>query len=257
MALYNAFHLISSGQVDAALVGGAQLCLSPSFSKQFKSMGALSSDGKCKFMDEKADGFVRSESCCVIFIQRLSCAKRVYARVLNVEANNDGRDKRTFLSPSKAAQIELFSNSLKKCNLSSNDVVYVEAHGTGTPVGDDIEIRALAEAYGKGRDRPLLVGSVKTNLGHTEATSGLCSIAKVIVMFERGWIPAMLHYEKHMEKFNNIIPNLIEPITVNTNYNDGVVGVNVYGMGGTNVHILLGELKLFSICKVILKLSNL
>ena len=150
MAIYQAFNLIRSGQIDAAIVGGAQLNLFPTFSQVLKSWGTLSDDGKCKFMDYKADGFVRSESCCVLYIEKLSSAEREYAHLLNVEANNDGRDKRHFLNTS----IRAFREHLKNCTLSSNGVVFVETHGTGTRIADDIEIRALAEAYGKERGRP-------------------------------------------------------------------------------------------------------
>ena len=174
-------------------------------------------------------------------MERLSSAKRVYAVVLNVEASNDGRNKRGFLSPSLEAQVELLENNLAKCNLSVNEIEYIEAHGTGTPVGDDIEIRALAEVYGKNRDRPLLVGSIKTNLGHSEGASGLCSIAKVITIFQTRLIPASLHLIEHKSSFQKLIPKYIEPITKNTIYNGGIIGVNSFGMGGTNYHILLSK----------------
>ena len=238
-ALYLAFNMMKSGEADSVLVGASHLCLSPAFTHLLQSKGALSKEGRCKFMDESADGYVRSESCCVILMERLSCAKRVYAVVLNIETNNDGRQKRSFLSPSKNAHVELLERNLRKCNLSTNDIEYFEAHGTGTPVGDDIEIRALAEVYSKNRDRPLLVGSVKTNIGHTEATSGLCSIAKIITIFQSGWIPASLHYNKPKMEFKDLIPKVIEPVTRNTKYNGGIVGVNLIGAGGTNYHILL------------------
>ena len=184
----------------------------------------------------------------VIYVQRLSSAKRVYGKVLNVVANNDGGAKKNYLITSQKGQVELFKKNLEECKLSPNDIVYVEAHGPGTSVGDDIEIRSLAEVYGKERDGPLLVGSVKTNLGHTDATAGLCSIAKVILMFETGWIPASLNFNQHKKSLDAIIPRIIEPVINNTEYNGGVVAINMFGIGGTNIQILLGikDLHLFT-----------
>ena len=169
----------------------------------------------------------------------MSCAKRIYAKVLNIEANNDGKIKRSFLSTSEQGQIKLYEKNMRISNLTPNDIEYVEAHGAG--IGDNIEIKALAETYGKYRFRPLLVGSVKTNLGHTEATSGFCALAKVITIFQTNIIPASLYYNKSKLEIYSIIPNIIMPVMENSKYNGGVVAINMFGLGGTNVQILLSS----------------
>ena len=132
---------------------------------------------------------------------------------------------------------------MKQCyssvNLSSNDIVYVEAHGTGTSVGDGCEVKAIVDAYCEKRKEPLLIGSVKTNIGHTEASSALSGISKVLIMFENNIIPSDLHLKKIDSKFMKYIPNFFKPITKNVPLPDGIVAVNSLGVGGTNAHLLL------------------
>ena len=188
-AFYQAVFSMQLGHCDAAIVGGANVILSPSHSLIFNNMNMLSNDGKCKFLDERADGYVRSEACSVLFLQKTSEAKRIYATVVGVSVNTDGYKDKGITYPSHEVQSLLMEATLKEANVNPNSVSYVEAHGTGTPAGDQCEMRAIAEAYCKHRDldKPLLVGSVKTNLGHSEAASTLTSIAKVLIAFECNW----------------------------------------------------------------------
>ena len=131
IALNDAVQLIKSGQCDAALVGGSQLNLSPLNAKVYDNLNVLSADGKCKFMDQSADGFVRSESCVVVLVQRLSDAKRVYATIAATNTNIDGYKIEGIAHPSTVAQIELMEDALSRADILPSSVLYLEAHGTG------------------------------------------------------------------------------------------------------------------------------
>ena len=242
VALYEAVVNIHSGHCDAAIVGGVHLSLNPATSLSFKNMQMLSSDGKCKFLDESADGYVRSEACSVVFLQKSIQAKRIYATIVGVLSNTDGFKEQGITYPSSEVQSLLMKSTLKVANVNPNNITYIEAHGTGTQVGDQCEMEAIARAYCSDRDRerPLLVGSVKTNLGHSEPASALTSIAKVLIGFENNSIPASIHFNKPNPNISALTSGLIKPVTENTLYDDNsIVGINSFGFGGANVHILL------------------
>ncbi|CAG2064231.1 unnamed protein product, partial [Timema podura] len=140
------------------------------------------------------DGYVRSEAAMVIYLQKSSAAKRVYATVLNAKTNTDGNKVQGITFPSGEMQKKLIKEVYEEVGLKPSDVVYVEAHGTGTKVGDPQEVNSIAEVFCKNRNTPLLIGSVKSNMGHSEPASGLCSIAKVLIAMEAGVIPPNLHF---------------------------------------------------------------
>jgi len=141
----------------------------------------LSWDGTCKVFDDNADGYLRSEAVVTVYLQRLKNAKRVYATIVNVNANSDGYKEQGITFPSSEMQIKLLEEVYEECNISPATLDYVEAHGTGTYVGDPEELYSLNQVFCKNRKTPLLIGSVKSNMGHTEPASGLCQIAKVII----------------------------------------------------------------------------
>ena len=126
---------IRSGESDAALVGGVHINIHPLGSVSFNKLGILSPDGKCKFLDQSADGYVRSETCSVLFLQKASQAKRVYASVVNTGVNNDGHKEMGIIYPSSQMQCSLMRRTLEEANVDPNEVLYVEAHGTATQVG--------------------------------------------------------------------------------------------------------------------------
>ena len=222
VALYEAVVNIRSGHCDAAIVGGVHIILNPGHSVTFNKMQMLSIDGKCKFLDESADGYVRSEACSVIFLQKSSQAKRIYATIVGVFSNTDGYKEQGITYPSSEAQSLLMKSTLKAANVDPKSITYIEAHGTGTQVGDQCEMEAIARAYCSDRDRerPLLVGSVKTNLGHSEPASALTSIAKVLIAFENNSIPASIHFNKPNPNILSLSRGLIQPVIENTLFND-------------------------------------
>jgi len=141
--------------------------------------GVLSADGRSKTFDADADGYARSEAICVIYLQKAKNAKRIYATVVYGKVNCDGYKEQGITFPSSAKQNTLMKDCYEDCNLSPNNLSYLECHGTGTRIGDPEELNAIENIFCKDRSTPLLIGSVKSNLGHSEPASGLCQVAKV------------------------------------------------------------------------------
>ncbi|XP_041987892.1 fatty acid synthase-like [Aricia agestis] len=194
VALAQAVRAIRSGECDAAVIAGANLYLRPHGSICFDRLGLLSPSGKCAAFDESASGFVKSEAVVSILIQKRSSARRVYATVRGVSVNTDGYKTQGITYPSGEMQRQLIKSAYKDAQLKSEDVAFVEAHGSGTKAGDFEEVTSITEVICKNRSSPLLIGSLKSNMGHAEVAAGLCSIIKVLLAMERNVIPANLHY---------------------------------------------------------------
>lgn len=239
LAFQQAILGLRSGQCDQAIVGGVSICLRPVSALQFHKLNMLSPEGKCKHMDASADGYVRSEACSVIFLQKKSDAKRIYATVVHTKTNTDGYKKEGITHPSGDAQRELMEEVLQEAGVDPLEVHFVEAHGTGTKLGDPIEIDAISQVYCKGRTEPLLIGGVKSNMGHTEPASGLCSLAKVLIAFENKCIPANLHLNTPNPSILPLKEGRIKPVLENTPFPGGIAAVNSFGFGGVNVHALV------------------
>ncbi|KAG0414378.1 hypothetical protein HPB47_008463 [Ixodes persulcatus] len=183
MALNQAMLALRSGQCEAALVGGSTLTLRPSRTLGFYRLGALSPDGKCKTFDADGKGYVRSETVGVFFLQRVSEARRIYAKLVHVKANADGFTVEGITFPSGRAQEALLRDVYEEARVDPRSVSYVEAHGTGTKAGDPQELSAISNVFcGEGRKEPLLIGSVKSNMGHAEGACG--SVLCLITSFE-------------------------------------------------------------------------
>ncbi|XP_046603296.1 fatty acid synthase-like [Neodiprion virginianus] len=238
-ALDHAYTAIRNGQCEAALVGGANLCLHPYVALQFARLGVLSPDGRCKSFDADADGYCRSEAIPMILLQRAKDARRIYANVVHTKVNCDGFKEQGITFPSSIMQSTLLQQCYEECGVPPSSVAYVEAHGTGTAVGDPEEVNAIERVFCPGRTTPLRIGSVKTNLGHSEPASGLCSIAKVLIAMERGCIPPNLHYKRPRVGVKALEEGRIQVITNLTPWDGGYVGVNSFGFGGANAHVLL------------------
>nr|XP_037286006.1 fatty acid synthase-like [Rhipicephalus microplus] len=171
-ALTEALLSIRSGSCEAAIVGGASITLDPYYMKNFQALGVLSSDGKCRPFDISGDGYVRSEAVGAFFLQKFSGARRVYARVVNANMNSDGYKELGVPFPSSVGHEKLLRDTYAEANVDPAKVVYVEAHGTGTRVGGTQELEALSNVLcTPERERPLLIGSVKSNVGHAESAS--------------------------------------------------------------------------------------
>lgn len=239
-ALAQAVTAIRAGHCDAAVVAGSNLCLKPANSLNFHRLSMLSPEGRCAAFDAAGRGYVRSEAALAVLVQRRGAARRVYATVRGARMNTDGAKEQGITFPSGAMQRQLAAETFAEAGLRPQDVVYVEAHGTGTKVGDPQEVNAIAELFcAEGRTKPLLLGSVKSNMGHSEPASGLCSIAKVVVAMERGIIPANLHYESPNPDIPALSDGRIKVVDRNTEWEGGVVAVNSFGFGGANAHLIL------------------
>ena len=200
VAIHLACQSLRSGESRMALAGGANVICSPETMIALSKAHMLAPDGRCKTFDAAADGFARGEGCGVLVLKRLSDAvsdgDTVRAVIRGTAVNQDGRSGGLTV-PNGPAQESVIRAALDAAGASPDEIDYVEAHGTGTSLGDPIEIRALSAALGAERPHgaPLLVGSVKTNLGHLEAAAGVAGVIKVVLALENGSIPPHLHFQ--------------------------------------------------------------
>ncbi|MCY4629132.1 MAG: type I polyketide synthase, partial [Acidobacteria bacterium] len=201
VSLHQAAAALQRGEVDLALAGGVNAILAPGVTRLLEEAGMLAPDGRCKTFDAAANGFVRGEGCGMLVLKRLADAERDGGRILAVlrgsAVNHDGASAGLTV-PNGSAQERVIAEALDRSGVEPASVDYLEAHGTGTELGDPIELRAAAAAYGRDRpgDRPLLIGSVKTNVGHLESAAGVAGVIKVLLAMRAGVIPKHLHFEK-------------------------------------------------------------
>ncbi|KAJ8668370.1 hypothetical protein QAD02_010033 [Eretmocerus hayati] len=240
-AMENAYRAIKAGSCEGAIVSGVNLCLFPQMSMMFHKIGVLSPDGRCKTFDESADGYARSEAISVLFMQKAKDAKRIYATVLNVRINCDGFKEHGIAHPSTIMHTELLRDCYNECGISPSCVEYVEAHGTGTEVGDPVEVASLDETFCKNanRNKPLMIGSVKSNLGHSEAPSGLVGVTKVLLAMEHGVLPPNLHLNNLKKTLKPIVEGRMKVVTDVTPWIGKYAGINSFGFGGANGHTIL------------------
>ncbi|XP_023934577.2 fatty acid synthase [Bicyclus anynana] len=238
-ALAQAAAAVRAGLCDAAVVAGTNLCLKPANSLNFHRLSMLSPEGRCAAFDASGRGYVRSEAAVAVLLQRRGVARRAYCAVRGARTNTDGAKVQGITFPSGDMQRRLAEETFREAGLRPRDVAYVEAHGTGTKVGDPQEVNAIAELFCAGRSTPLLLGSVKSNMGHSEPASGLCSIAKVVLAMERGVLPANLHYREPNADIPALSDGRIRVVDRNTPWDGGLVAVNSFGFGGANAHVIL------------------
>ncbi|CAL8122739.1 unnamed protein product [Orchesella dallaii] len=241
LALEQAVSAIRAGHCDSAIVGGVNLLLKPQSSLQFHRLGMLAPDGKCKAFDVSGNGYVRSEAAVAILIQKAAVANRQYATILHAKTNTDGYKEQGITFPAGQVQKQLLEAVYSEAGVNPAEVSYVEAHGTGTKVGDPQELNSIADVFCKGRDpqKPLLIGSVKSNMGHSEPASGLCSMAKILHAMQEGVLPANLHFKQPNPDIPALSDGRFKVVSENMPWEGGLVGVNSFGFGGANVHIIL------------------
>ena len=245
VALHAAIGALRAGQIEAALVGGVQMLLSPFAFAGFSRAGMLSQRGRCQAFDAAADGYVRGEGAGLIVLKPLAAAladgDQIRAVILASGTNAAGRTIGLSL-PNREAQAALLRQVMAEGGVAPDRLAYFEAHGTGTQAGDPAETWAIGHALGKGRDRPLPVGSVKTNIGHLEPASGMAGLLKAMLVLERGQLPPNLHFQTpnpniDFAGLNIRVPTRLEELELPA---DAVAGVNSFGFGGTNASLLLG-----------------
>ncbi|CAG9798221.1 unnamed protein product [Chironomus riparius] len=238
-AMDHAFRDIRSGRCDAAIVAGVGLIFKPTMSLQFKRLNMLSPDGACKAFDESGNGYVRADGCVVTFLQKSNDSRRIYATILNVRTNTDGAKDQGITFPNGQMQNRLIRETYEEIGLDPKDVTYVEAHGTGTKVGDPQEVNSICDFFCKDRETPLLIGSVKSNMGHSEPASGVCSIAKILIAMEAGVIPGNLHFKSPNPDLYGIMDGRMKVVDRNMEWTGGIIGLNSFGFGGANAHVIL------------------
>ncbi|XP_029178050.1 fatty acid synthase-like [Nylanderia fulva] len=238
-ALHQAVLAIRTGECDSAIVGGMNLLLDPANALHFHQLNMLSNDGKCKTFDVTADGYARAEAVVAIYLQKAIDARRVYATVMNTMVNTDGYKPEGITYPNGNIQCQMLHEVYNKVGLDPKNVVYMEAHGTGTKTGDPEELAAIDKLLCKDRKTPLLIGSVKSNMGHSEPASGLCSIVKVLIAMETGVIPANLNFTIPNPMLPALKEGRMRVVDKITSWNGGLVGINSFGFGGSNSHVIL------------------
>ncbi|NJP45204.1 type I polyketide synthase [Actinacidiphila epipremni] len=249
VAVHLACESLRRGESDLAIVGGVNLVLGPDSSAASAVFGALSPDGVCRTFDERANGYVRGEGGVALVLKPLAAAladgDRVLCTLLGSAVNNDGATPGLTV-PDRAAQEDVVRAAHRRAGTSPASVQYVELHGTGTPVGDPIEAAALGAALGAGRDAgdPLLVGSVKTNVGHLEGAAGLVGLLKTALAVRHGRIPASLHFRTPPATIP-LAELRLDVVTETRSWPRGdgqlLAGVSSFGMGGTNCHVVVGS----------------
>ena len=248
VAIHQAVSGLQRGEADLALAGGVNAILSGRLLEMRGNAGMLSPDGQCKTFDARANGYVRGEGCGIVVLKRLAEAQadgdRIWGVILGSAVNQDGASPGLTV-PSGKAQEGVIAAALARAGVSAADVDYLEAHGTGTPVGDPIELEAAAAAYGQGRapDRPLLIGSVKTNIGHLESAAGAAGFIKTMLALKQGVIPKHLHFETPNPALDwDRLPLQVTASATEWPRHDGrpwTAGISGFGWSGTNVHLIV------------------
>ncbi|GAB2626321.1 hypothetical protein GCM10027168_67590 [Streptomyces capparidis] len=248
-AVHLACQSLRAGESEIAVAGGANVMSTPTVFLAMSAAGALAPDGRCKTFDDSADGYGRGEGAGALVLKTLSRARRdgdrVYAVIRGSAVNQDGASGGLTV-PSGEAQQEVIRAALDQAGIAPGEVDYVEAHGTGTRLGDAIEIRALSGALGAGRtqDRPLLVGSVKTNVGHLEAAAGVTGLIKTVLALGRQEIPAHLHVTTptHQVAWDRLPVRVVtEPTPWPRGDRPRTAGISAFGFTGTNAHVVVQE----------------
>ncbi|MEZ5320109.1 MAG: polyketide synthase, partial [Vicinamibacterales bacterium] len=249
VAVHLACRSLWSGECEMAIAGGANAILEPSITIAYSQSRMMAPDGRCKFGDARADGYVRSDGAGVVVLKTLSRARadgdRIHAVIHGGAVNNDG-DTGFLATPSRAGQETLLRRAYADAGVSPGDVRYVEAHGTGTRAGDPVELGALGAVLAEGRapGSRCRVGSVKTNIGHTEGAAGVAGLIKVVLSIAHQQLPASLHVETPTPE----VPWADLPIELQRRTGpwpagDGplLAGVSAFGIAGTNAHLVVGS----------------
>ncbi|XP_040165772.1 fatty acid synthase-like [Anopheles arabiensis] len=230
---------IRQGQCDAAIVAGTNLTLHPYITLQFALLGVLAADGYCRPFDKNASGYSRSEANAVILLQKAKDAKRIYAHVVNTKTNCDGYKLEGITFPSNKIQKQLLDELYSEVPYDPKDISYVEAHSTGTVVGDPEECDAIEKVFCPDRTEPLLVGSVKSNIGHSEAAAGICSVTKCVIAMQNRIIPPNINYTEPRTDVPSLLNGKLKVVDQCTPLGGPLVAVNSFGFGGANAHALL------------------
>ncbi len=249
VAVHTACLNLRMGECRVAIAGGSNVVLSPEVGIAFSKAHMMAPDGRCKTFDSRADGFVRGEGCGIVVLKRLSDAladsDNILAVIRGSAVNQDGRSSGLTV-PNAKSQEGVIRQALANGGVKPEEISFVEAHGTGTSLGDPIEAHALAAVLGPGRttENPLVVGSVKTNVGHLESTAGVAGLIKLVLSLQHEKIPANLHFQKMNPHIDwNGVPVEI-PVAARAwghAEKKRIAGVSAFGFSGTNAHVVVEE----------------
>jgi acyl-CoA synthetase (AMP-forming)/AMP-acid ligase II/3-oxoacyl-(acyl-carrier-protein) synthase/acyl carrier protein len=250
VAVHQACEALRDRDATLALAGGVNLILAPELFEALERGGFLSADGRCKAFDASANGYVRGEGCGLVVLKPLTNALAdrdpIYAVIRGGAVNQDGRTSGLTV-PNPRAQEAVLRAAYRRAGVDPAEVDYVEAHGTGTLLGDPVEAKALASVVGAGRpkERPCLIGSVKTNVGHLEAAAGIVGLIKVALALHRRELPPSLHFARanpHIPFADLGLRVVCEPVPWPVREGPPLAGISSFGFGGTNAHLVLEAL---------------
>ncbi len=247
LAVHLAVESLRRRECTAALAGGVNAIITPETTIAFSKARMLSPEGKCRPFDAGANGYVRGEGCGLVLLKRLADAERdgdqVLAIIRATSVNQDGRTS-GISAPNGQSQQECIRAAHAQAGVAAADISYIEAHGTGTPLGDPIEMQALAEIFQRTSDteRPVHVTSVKANIGHTETVSGAAGLIKAVLLMQHEVVPPQLYLEKlnphiSLEGSRIVVPTQRVPWPAHSGRR--LAGISSFGFGGTNTHILI------------------
>ncbi|GFO47131.1 fatty acid synthase-like [Plakobranchus ocellatus] len=245
-AMDAALRAIRTGVIDQAIVGGITCHLNPFQSGDFNVMPTLSqTHRRCKSFDASGDGFTRAEGGSYFLLQKKEDCRRSYGRIIHIRTNTDGKSETGFLAPWGWRHYEMLRDAYTEAKIDPRELSYLECHGTGTRVGDPQEILGLTTnnfvTKGRNKEWPLLIGSVKSNCGHCECASGSCSMTKILLSIKYGMIPANLHYKTPNPNIPALLDGTVKVVAENTPYDGGYIGINSFGLGGANAHVIIGD----------------
>ncbi len=249
VAVHLACQALRTGECRLALAGGANAVLDPKATVYFSRLGALSPTGRCRTFSSDADGYVRAEGAGVVVLERLSDAQRnghpILALIRGSAVNQDGRSN-GLTAPNGPSQQTVIRQALGRAGITPSQVGYVECHGTGTVLGDPIEVQALGAVLGEGRDpaQPVIIGSLKTNVGHMEGAAGVGGLMKAVLALQHGRIPKSLHFlspNPHVAWGELPVKVASEALDWEGHGRARVAGVSSFGFSGTNAHVVLEE----------------
>ncbi|MEL6930448.1 MAG: beta-ketoacyl synthase N-terminal-like domain-containing protein, partial [Cyanobacteria bacterium J06600_6] len=246
VAVHLACKSLRDNECNIAVTGGVHRLIIPEFTINFSQARMLASDGRCKTFDAAADGFSRGEGCGMIVLKRLTDAEKDGDRILAVikgsAVNQDGRSSGLTV-PNGVSQQTVIRHALANSGVKAQEISYIEAHGTGTSLGDPIEITALGEVFKRNSTNPLLLGSVKTNIGHLEAAAGIAGLIKVVLSLQHEQIPPHLHFNQPNPyiDWDNVGVDVVSQGKEWQEDKLRVAGVSSFGFSGTNGHLIIGD----------------